>query len=63
MEDKDKNLEMVLQPLLGKYKTSNAATSPTLARLIGLQIEEIVPLFGCSSHKLHLAVMTFIETH
>eukprot|EP00602_Paraphysomonas_sp_CaronLab_P013627 CAMPEP_0185042242 /NCGR_PEP_ID=MMETSP1103-20130426/42236_1 /TAXON_ID=36769 /ORGANISM="Paraphysomonas bandaiensis, Strain Caron Lab Isolate" /LENGTH=429 /DNA_ID=CAMNT_0027582275 /DNA_START=560 /DNA_END=1849 /DNA_ORIENTATION=- len=41
----------------------NTATNPKLARLIGLKIGKVVPLVGCASYRLNLAVMTFIDTH
>ena len=39
----------------------NTACNPKLARLIGLKIGKPVPLIGCASHKLNLAVQHYIR--
>jgi hypothetical protein len=40
----------------------NASCNPKLARLIGDHIDQPVPLIGCASHKLNLAVVHHVET-
>jgi hypothetical protein len=40
----------------------NTSCNPKLARLIGDHINQPVPLIGCASHKLNLAVLHHVET-